>query len=80
MVAASKQRVYNFRGDLATGTSVTPVQEFVPCGQLKTVGYVLGRVEAEMNKGTKAKARTTVAGELLQDLEIWGCGQNRKTL
>lgn len=80
MVAASKQRVYNFRGDLATGTSVTPVQEFVPCGQLKTVGYVLGRVEAEMNKGTKAKAYTTVAGELLQDWENMGVWPKSRTV
>jgi hypothetical protein len=72
MVAASKQRVYNFRGDLVTGTSVTPLPEFVPCGQLKTVGYVLGRVEAEMKKGTKAKAYSTVAGELSQDWEKMG--------
>jgi hypothetical protein len=80
MVAASKKRVYNFRGDLATWTSVTPVPEFVPCGQLKTVGYVLGRVEAEMNKGTKAKAYTTVAGELLQDWEKMGVWPKSRTV
>ena len=80
MVAASKKRVYNFRGDLATWTSVTPVPEFVPCGQLKTVGYVLGRVEAEMNKGTKAKAYTTVAGEILQDWEKMGVWPKSRTV
>ena len=74
MVAASKKRNYDFRGGsaTATGTSVTLHPEFVPCGQLKTVGYVLGRVEAEMKSGTACRAYRTVAGELLQDWENMG--------